>query len=480
MSSHHHHRTYSYHISSLGQLDKLTKRFSPKKFLENNQYKELYQNGECDRFVIPSSLYQHYHIHHETPVDTLNHLIDYATSIKHYSIDTEDQLQPPPQPSKGALIQIEFINMNYQSIVVLIETLRLPPEDSQLFIKIKELCDIVFSNNNTIYSWGSFEKEMGKFYEFKLLNHQTIDDIISINIQNRFKDWFNRNNPTSPYIKIKSNETYSLQSAIYLCFNEWLDKRMTFADWGYGVDTQLTMFIGRQRQLTEEEINIKQLMVLYAVHDCFAVSKLAYRVLSPDELPSSPTTTYEQASTQSDDDQMGRIDEKEPIRLCSINDKEEIAVHIQNEWELNDDVIDSYELEHDTQLMVHENYNIMDGLENISEVEGEGSDERIPPLDKYILNKKPLSKTQRNNRKKRMNRYRFEVIRRIYYAFTITKIKLILTSMNIYWVNINLYRNILFIGLKNNHVRLQVENLLHQGIFTREHFQRLGRRHRRY
>jgi hypothetical protein len=51
------------------------------------------------------------------------------------------------------------------------------------------------------------------------------------------------------------------------------------------------------------------------------------------------------------------------------------------------------------------------------------------------------------NRRHRANRYPYEVICRIYPLFSITKVKQILKSMNIYYVNINMVRHILFIGL---------------------------------
>ncbi|CAF1582509.1 unnamed protein product [Rotaria magnacalcarata] len=77
------------------------------------------------------------------------------------------------------------------------------------------------------------------------------------------------------------------------------------------------------------------------------------------------------------------------------------------------------------------------------------------------------------NRRHRANRYRFEVIRHVYRLFNITKIKQILESMNICYVNINMVRCTLFIGVKNQTIVDEVEKLLHDRIFTEQHYNRL-------
>ncbi len=78
----------SFYVSPLDKLDKLTSKYQPKKVVENNKYQELYQRGKCDLFEAPPSSYRYYHIHGETPVKTLNDLIDYAKEITHYTVST--------------------------------------------------------------------------------------------------------------------------------------------------------------------------------------------------------------------------------------------------------------------------------------------------------------------------------------------------------------------------------------------------------
>ena len=120
--------------------------------MDNNNYKNLYQAGKCELFEISSSNYRHYYIHRKTPIDVLNDLIDYATLTTHFTLDTESQLQPSLQPLKSALVQIEFVYENNPSILIIIETIHLPTEDSPTFKKIKKLCRTTFSNNHRIYA----------------------------------------------------------------------------------------------------------------------------------------------------------------------------------------------------------------------------------------------------------------------------------------------------------------------------------------
>ena len=52
--------------------------------------------------------------------------------------------------------------------------------------------------------------------------------------------------------------------------------------------------------------------------------------------------------------------------------------------------------------------------------------------------------------------------------------------MNIYYVNINVVGHTLFVGLRTENTRERVNELLHDGMFNKEHFQRLERRRSRH
>ena len=135
--------SYRHYLSPLERLDQRTAKWKPNKVRENDDYKELCRKGECSPFQPPPSSYRYYHINRETSTDTLDDLTEYAQVTTEFSIDTEGQSRRPPQQPDPALIQIEFIQQDYPSLILLIETLHLPPQHSKRFEKIRELCQAI-------------------------------------------------------------------------------------------------------------------------------------------------------------------------------------------------------------------------------------------------------------------------------------------------------------------------------------------------
>ena len=295
-------RNLSSYKSPLERLDEKTKRYSPKKLSENAYYKDLSEKGECSLFEKQTSPYRYFHIHAETPIDIIDDLIDYAKEITTYTVDTEDQMRYREE-SLGALIQIEFIHPNDRSIIILVETIHLPPQNSWLFEKISRLCKTIFANGHRIYGWGEITKEMEKMYQYNLFDINDVNAVTEINVQNDFKRWFNQNNPTSIYHRTGHNDEFSLQKAIYLTFNEWLDKRLTLADWGCALDVKSSMFNEQNHRIIDDEIHIRQLMILYAMNDCFSVTKLVHFMSSFDQLTSPPPISSEEAPRYTNDDE---------------------------------------------------------------------------------------------------------------------------------------------------------------------------------
>ena len=82
---------------------------------------------------------------------------------------------------------------------------------------------------------------MSEFYECYLSGIHGIYLLESINVQNAFL----------------------LQKAIYLTFNEWLDKRKTLTDWVSGVDTEPSILKNRHNRMIENKKTIRQLMTAY-------------------------------------------------------------------------------------------------------------------------------------------------------------------------------------------------------------------------
>ncbi|CAF3597217.1 unnamed protein product [Rotaria socialis] len=498
----HHHR----YTSPLEKLDKLNNRYVKKKVEQNNKYKALYENGECSKFELSSSLFTQFYINRETSIGVLNDLIDYAYCIQTYSIDTEDQLQQPPTPSEPALIQIQFVHEKDPSIIILIETHHLPPERSSKFDKIKQLCQTILSSNNIASCWGDPKVELSKFTRFNLFDNDDIQRMVPKNIQADFKAWFNCTYPTSTHCKDGPNDIYSLQAAIYLAFNEWLDKRLTLANWGCGIDWSLKAYLSsnnmhdQQSRIIQDEEEIRTLMTTYASNDCFAVAKL-YQMM--ESCKSSKVILENRNLTTLDHEQMETSQQPEPL---SNDHNDTVVVHVLHERHTVDNIMEIDEPKVDILSPVHEQHNnILDEREDISDDEPEDVPDNEPqrliqhsvspheeirpttsthnlPLSTTthgISSRSKLTKTQRNNLKKRANRYKFEIIRQIYSKFTITNVKQILTDMNIYWVNVNIVGNTLFLGLKNDTIRQRVDQQLQQDMFTKEHYERLEKKRQR-
>ena len=266
------HQTRPKYISPLEKLAERTQKWYPNRMQEENRLKRHHEQGKCN-FFRPLSSYRYYHIHKNTPIDLLDDLIDYAKVVQRYTIDTEDQLLPK-RPSIPALIQLEYVYEDNPSILLLIECMHLPEQNEPTFMKIKHLCKIIFSMGHTIYSWGKLVDELVDFYQCNLFDGNDINYVNERNMQSEFKKYFNTAYPASPDLKLKPNETYSLQFAILSIFNEWLTKRYTPGNFGCGLDLALRtvtvprQFIYTREQVIQDEKEIRELLIYYALNDC--------------------------------------------------------------------------------------------------------------------------------------------------------------------------------------------------------------------
>lgn len=490
------HSSHRHYLSPLEQLDRRTLNWKPKKVHENNEYRELCRNGKCSPFQPSPSAYRYYYINRETSTETLDDLIEYARLTNEFSIDTEGQSRRPPQPSDPALIQIELIQLNYPSLIVLIETLHLPPQHSKRFGRIRELCQVIFTNDHTIYSWGPAKTELRKFFRFNLFDEHNMDRINERNIQDEFKSTFHSTHPSSPYVQIKQNETYSLQMAIFIACNQWLDKRMTLADWGCGIDMALGTY---SQSIKEDEKEIRQRMEAYAMNDCLAVTRIVNEIRTWKMV--TPPATNEQDETAVDDEQ-GPMIELQPPReewamfnepneprrqLNRFNEESQVEqrphsserrmVHVVDEPSEDRHLNEALLFEQDMHDGKQPHRSDRSGKSPMIHDEDESI--RVSNMSHVYLDTNEITRMNQKarnkaaNRRLRAKRYRFEVIRDIYPSFNITKVKRILKSINITYVNINIVRHTLFIGLKNKQLVDETEKLLHERVFTEQHFRRL-------
>lgn len=535
-------RIQNHYVSPLEELDTRTRRWKPKKVIENERYEKLCQKGECNRFEPPPSSYEFFFINKKSTIETLNRLIERSRQTAQYTIDTENQLQKPPQQSLPALIQVEFIGPNHGSTIILIETLHLPFEDSILFEKIRELCQTILSKDNIMYSWGTLNEELKNFCRFNLFDQHHIQQVKMINTQDDFKDYFNAEYSSSTQIEMKTNEKYSLQLAMFIVFNQWLNKRMTLSNWGCGIDLSLNTFrtINRFDETYNEKLkNEKEyrgLMTNYAINDCLAVTQLVNRIEKWKSSKASPIRIEREESVDDgrmtiDHEQRQSLDEfcsvYEDLFQVLVSNEETRTFHnvSQKSFTDNSTIKRNVRLhDQDDEMMVHESDeptrndapsrkpldhhqrttttmyeedgggvqsdyaprriyldpNPNDGSSNDMLIHDRNESSQVKRPSRLDRKRKPtaeLTHQQLRNRisndRRRAKRYRFEVIRRIYPLFNITKIKRILKSMNIFYTNINVVQQTLFIGLKNQEIANEVEGQLNDRLFTKQHFDRL-------
>ncbi|CAF3911650.1 unnamed protein product [Rotaria sp. Silwood2] len=78
----------------------------------------------------------------------MNKLINEAILTNYFSMDTEDDVLS----HKPATLQVEFIRQKLPIIIFISEVQYLPSITSLLLKRIQQVCSIIFTSNNCIYS----------------------------------------------------------------------------------------------------------------------------------------------------------------------------------------------------------------------------------------------------------------------------------------------------------------------------------------
>lgn len=224
--------------------------------------KQLRQNELMNKTPFTSmNDYEIYIINRYTDTSIMFQLLSIIQKTRYFTIDTESDLFT----NRPSLIQIEIINADV-SRVLLIETCHLPLDRLSLqFWYIRSLFKFIFNSSNTIFTWSDGRKELHDFISYDLFTSEMIHMPEMEDIQELFKDWFNRSNR----IDMLRRPKWGLQSAIVELFDEFLNKSETLNQWSRG--------LSRIPQTREEAFKI-QSMIQYATNDCLAVTKLAYAI----------------------------------------------------------------------------------------------------------------------------------------------------------------------------------------------------------
>ena len=228
----------------------------------------------------PVNDYYVYLINHSTPTILMQSLIELARQTTTFTVDTEQDYYSH-QP---ALIQIEMIRE--QSVVILVETCHLPHPASISFWLVQALFKAILKRDNLILGWGNIVDELTAFIDYGLFTWDLIKQINMIDVQSRFKSWYNRQYLhgcgllpeandhiicTCPYRLVKhENHRWSLQKAIGYLFDEFLDKSRTKSNWDRRLDSKDI----RRFTITNRNEDESRELIAYAVNDCLAVTKL--------------------------------------------------------------------------------------------------------------------------------------------------------------------------------------------------------------
>ena len=327
---------------------------------------------------------------------------------------------------------------------MLFEINHLPSSDSLLLSKIKLLFSILFRLGNIIFSWGSMSDELKSAVRMNLFTWPA--SALFINLQDLFPSWYYRAqslcdvcNPNqspnivtsstslcicshnSPYLNMSGK--WSLQNAILYTINRFLDKSSTRKDWNVMLDAD-------QSPLSSSE---QRKRVNYAIYDCFAVT-LLHRAI------------YEKWSLIQlrEAELISLFTSNAPTYLASLSSSNLLENISEDESEENDEIF-----LHSTSSHRHANTIIKTTqhvriTSNVNDIETDASNQQLisnePP--KPRRNCRSISAKTRRNRKrnviKRLYRDRHIILRKVYYRFTLRRIKTILNDRDIRYVHLNL------------------------------------------
>ncbi|CAF4520277.1 unnamed protein product [Rotaria socialis] len=255
-----------------------------------------YQNQQqYPAFYLPTSFYEIIYVNKFTTTETMQKLIDHVRYCLEFTFDTEGERSN----NQLALIQIQTIPQQLPCFVVLLELLHLSSYDTLIFVKIKQLFQLIFQSKDKLYSWGSLRRELYPAVNYELWEWPITSQIFDVQLD--FSEWYKwalfhckvygslllqhnvinyvRSNTNinssstctcheaNPY---RSGEKWGLQDALVYTCQLFIDKSMTISYWAKGLDPHHSTL----------SITTREKMLRYAIYDCFTTTYLARPVLS--------------------------------------------------------------------------------------------------------------------------------------------------------------------------------------------------------
>ena len=165
--------------TSFDKLDRLTLRYRRENVLRNEHYQDL-----CERYPAfyqrfqPSFNFHCIFIHRLTSIEILNHLIEIASQTHFFTIDTQ-------------------------------------------------LCQEIFFPSKHIFTWRNARDQLSFFYSYQLFNENYLNRLYLYDIHDYFRQRYPIAFPHSMVHRQRTNnQTCTLQTSLFLVFNEWLNTRM--------------------------------------------------------------------------------------------------------------------------------------------------------------------------------------------------------------------------------------------------------------
>jgi hypothetical protein len=221
----------------------------------------------------------------------MNQILDHVAQCYLYAIDTESEMSN----NELALVQIQSIGHQLPSYIIFIELSQLPGQESEMYVYVKKLFNLIFRPINKLYGWGNIHMEL---MSIKNLITWPISAEL-INIQPYYSIWYDRArilcriqssidqsqdvndvkcdrqvnvqapcvcHPTSPY---KLNEVWSLKNALFYASGLIIQKECTMSHWAQSL-TSSNSFLSYSTQ---------QKMIEYAKEDVMVVTFLIRPIL---------------------------------------------------------------------------------------------------------------------------------------------------------------------------------------------------------
>ncbi|CAF1362423.1 unnamed protein product [Rotaria sordida] len=193
----------------------------------------------------PPKNYNLIFLHKQTSTEILNHAIQVASDSYSFIIDTQHE-QSKSLPS---IIQILCSSSKHPPLILLVEVLYLKSYfstrtyDSKKEEKIKKIFKEIFALNKNVLAWGNPVDKLAPFYHYKLFNETDLKQPNLINIHEHFSDWYKVAFPNCILNLMGLNKRpYSLQKALALVFDEWLNTKIQYGPWNCGIDNNLKTY----------------------------------------------------------------------------------------------------------------------------------------------------------------------------------------------------------------------------------------------